>query len=162
MDTNMTFNIDKRNDCIQQYIYFDCSFHSLSRLSGRFNLVVYRIWALCVRACVHAKFDAWKEGAASTEVRRDARRVPRSHAREKKGVFRLGEKLVAPLIAVLYVDSTNERHKKRQTQRTVSSYDTSLCPCSRYLTVILCAIKGARKNYLANTINSRDTCYCTT
>ncbi len=33
---------------------------------------------------VRAKFDAWKGGATSTEVRRGARRVPRSHAREKK------------------------------------------------------------------------------
>ncbi len=53
MDTNMTFNIDKRNDCIQHYIYFfqgglggyppekmwiHFSFRSSSRLSGRFNL----------------------------------------------------------------------------------------------------------------------------
>jgi hypothetical protein len=33
-------------------------------------------------------------------------------------LFRLGEKLVAPLIAVLHVDRTDERHKKeRQMQR---------------------------------------------
>ena len=41
---------------------------------------------------VRAKFDAWKEGAASTEVRRDARRVPRSRARGKKRRKRAAER----------------------------------------------------------------------
>ncbi len=80
MDTNTTFNIDKRDDCIQHYIYFDCSFCSLSRLSGRFNLVLY-----IMRPASVPPIDAWKKNwPASTKVRRSARRVPRSDARGKK------------------------------------------------------------------------------
>ncbi len=38
-------------------------------------------------------------------------------------IFRWEEKLVAPLIAVLYVDRTNERHKKRANAKRRSLRD---------------------------------------
>ncbi len=42
---------------------------------------------------------------------------------EKKEIFRWEEKLVAPLIAVLYVDCTNKRHKKQANAKRRSLRD---------------------------------------
>ena len=47
------------------------------------------------------------------------------------GDFPLGEKLVAPLIAVLYVDRTNERHKiGKHKEKIATRCSVMLCPYS--------------------------------
>ena len=85
--------------------------------------------------------------SVSTIVRR------RSCFSRLPSIFRLGEKLVAPLIAVLCVDRTDERHKKRRTQRLVSRCDTSRrCVLALEINVMLCAKTGGKTSYDYNKI----------
>ena len=99
MDTNMRLNIDKRDNCIQHYIYFSGGsggmgdtppdkmwIHFSFRFSFLFSFFVPIIGTVqsssilksqcpCVRACVRAKFDAWKRARAGTKLRRGAKKT---------------------------------------------------------------------------------------
>jgi hypothetical protein len=64
------------------------------------------------------------EVAKTDGVRQHSHTKWRQEICQKQHIFRLGEKRVAPLIAVLHVDRTDEKTQERQTQRLVSRYDT--------------------------------------